>query len=206
MTAPPSGLVAAYGFNEGTGTTVADASGTGNNGTVKMDGNPIDDGPNNEPHLGCTFDIDWYGFDAGSWSVLGSTADAVSKLQTAAQAAGVAAAAFLFARSRRTPADLAAAAATTIAVAAVAGKVLSPQFLLWLAPFVVLVRSLLAPPLLAAAMLLTNLIFPDRYTELIARRGGEIALLAARNMLLLVLLAALFVAQARAPATVERRG
>jgi hypothetical protein len=145
-------------------------------------------------------------FDAGSWSVLGSTADAVSKLQTAAQAAGVAAAAFLFARSRRTPADLAAAAATTIAVAAVAGKVLSPQFLLWLAPFVVLVRSLLAPALLAAAMLLTNLIFPDRYTELIARRGGEIALLAARNMLLLVLLAALFVAQARAPATVERRG
>jgi chitodextrinase len=30
----PSGLVAAYGFNEGTGTTVTDASGNGNNGTI----------------------------------------------------------------------------------------------------------------------------------------------------------------------------
>jgi hypothetical protein len=145
-------------------------------------------------------------FDAGSWSDLGGAADAAAKLQTAAQALGIAAAAYLFARSRRAPRDLAAAAATTIAVAAVAGKVLSPQFLLWLAPFVVLVRSLLAPALLAAAMLLTNLIFPDRYPELIARRGGEIALLAVRNGLLLALLAVLFVAQIRAPATVDRRG
>jgi chitodextrinase len=31
----PSGLVAAYGFNEGTGTTVTDASGNGNNGTIR---------------------------------------------------------------------------------------------------------------------------------------------------------------------------
>src|SRR5262249_40455796 len=31
---PPSGLVAAYGFNEGSGTSVTDASGNGNNGTV----------------------------------------------------------------------------------------------------------------------------------------------------------------------------
>ena len=138
--------------------------------------------------------------------MLGSTADAVSKLQTAAQAAGVAAAAFLFARSRRTPADLAAAAATTIAVAAVAGKVLSPQFLLWLAPLVVLSRSVLAGALLAVAMLLTNLIFPDRYDGLIARHGGEIALLCVRNALLLAVLAALFAAQLRSPATLGRRG
>ena len=32
--AVPSGLVAAYGFDEGSGTTVADASGNGNNGTI----------------------------------------------------------------------------------------------------------------------------------------------------------------------------
>ena len=30
----PAGLVAAYGFNEGTGTTVADLSGNNNNGTI----------------------------------------------------------------------------------------------------------------------------------------------------------------------------
>jgi hypothetical protein len=34
VTAPPSGLVAAYSFDEGTGTVVRDASGTGNDGTV----------------------------------------------------------------------------------------------------------------------------------------------------------------------------
>ena len=32
--AGPSGLVAAYGFDEGSGTTVTDASGNGNNGTI----------------------------------------------------------------------------------------------------------------------------------------------------------------------------
>ena len=32
--AAPAGLVAAYGFNEGSGTTVTDASGNGNNGTI----------------------------------------------------------------------------------------------------------------------------------------------------------------------------
>lgn len=37
----------------------------GNNGTVKIDGAPWDDHPNNEPHPGCTFQVDFYGFDQG---------------------------------------------------------------------------------------------------------------------------------------------
>lgn len=37
----------------------------GNNGTVKVDRVLFDDLPDNEPHVGCTFQIDWYGFDAG---------------------------------------------------------------------------------------------------------------------------------------------
>src|SRR3712207_4754306 len=36
----------------------------GNNGTVKVDGTPFDSHPDNEPHVGCVFEIDWYGFDA----------------------------------------------------------------------------------------------------------------------------------------------
>lgn len=36
----------------------------GNNGTVKIDGVPFDSHPNNEPHVGCTFQIDFTGFDA----------------------------------------------------------------------------------------------------------------------------------------------
>jgi hypothetical protein len=37
----------------------------GNNGTVKIDDVPFDDLPNNEPHVGCTFQVDFYGYDEG---------------------------------------------------------------------------------------------------------------------------------------------
>jgi hypothetical protein len=37
----------------------------GNNGTIKLDDLPFDDHPNNEPHVGCTFQVDFYGFDQG---------------------------------------------------------------------------------------------------------------------------------------------
>ncbi|MGI8517329.1 MAG: hypothetical protein ACR2ME_03165 [Acidimicrobiia bacterium] len=37
----------------------------GNNGTVKIDGVAFDDHPNNEPHVGCVFQVDFYGFDEG---------------------------------------------------------------------------------------------------------------------------------------------
>jgi hypothetical protein len=37
----------------------------GNNGTVKVDEAPFDDHPNNEPHVGCVFQSDLYGYDEG---------------------------------------------------------------------------------------------------------------------------------------------
>ena len=37
----------------------------GNNGTVKIDGIEFDIHPDNEPHVGCIFQVDFYGFDAG---------------------------------------------------------------------------------------------------------------------------------------------
>jgi hypothetical protein len=37
----------------------------GNNGTIKIDDVAFDDLPNNEPHVGCTFQVDFYGFDEG---------------------------------------------------------------------------------------------------------------------------------------------
>ena len=43
----------------------ASADPPGNNGTVKVDGEEFDDHPDNEPHVGCIFQIDWYGFDEG---------------------------------------------------------------------------------------------------------------------------------------------
>jgi hypothetical protein len=36
-----------------------------NNGTIKIDGVPFDDIPDNGPHVGCTFQIDFYGYDEG---------------------------------------------------------------------------------------------------------------------------------------------
>lgn len=53
-------------------TAVADAAPTtptrpGNNGTVKLELIPIDDTTSaNEPHVGCPFGVDWYGFDANA--------------------------------------------------------------------------------------------------------------------------------------------
>jgi hypothetical protein len=41
----------------------------GNNGTVKVDNVDLDGQPNrNEPHVGCVFDVEWYGFDADAVS------------------------------------------------------------------------------------------------------------------------------------------
>jgi hypothetical protein len=37
----------------------------GNNGTVKVDGEEFDTHPDNEPHVGCVFEVDFYGFGAG---------------------------------------------------------------------------------------------------------------------------------------------
>ena len=38
----------------------------GNNGTIKLDAAPFDTTPNNQPHVGCVFELDFYGFDAGN--------------------------------------------------------------------------------------------------------------------------------------------
>ena len=45
----------------------------GNNGTIKIDDVEFDDHPNNEPHVGCTFQVDFYGFDKGDPTKLSRT-------------------------------------------------------------------------------------------------------------------------------------
>lgn len=42
----------------------------GNNGTVKIDREAFDDAPNNEPHVGCEFQVDFYGYDEGDLNAL----------------------------------------------------------------------------------------------------------------------------------------
>ena len=38
----------------------------GNNGTIKIDSKPFDSAPDNEPHVGCRFQVDFYGYDLGN--------------------------------------------------------------------------------------------------------------------------------------------
>ena len=46
--------------------SAAHADPPGNNGTIKVDTAVFDTDPNNEPHVACTFQIDFYGFDQGN--------------------------------------------------------------------------------------------------------------------------------------------
>ena len=75
------------------------------------------------------------------------------------------------------------------------GKVLSPQFLIWLAPVVPLVaglRGVRASALLAAALALTQLWFPSRYWDLARELAGlPSALVLARDLVLVALLVVL---------------
>ena len=63
------GIVAApVALMFGSPTAKAAPNPLGNNGTVKIDGVAFDDAPNNEPHVGCIFQVDFYGFDEGDLS------------------------------------------------------------------------------------------------------------------------------------------
>jgi uncharacterized membrane protein len=69
------------------------------------------------------------------------------------------------------------------------GKVLSPQYMIWLAPFAILVRDRSSAVLLTTAIVLTQFWFPSRYFDLVAEDGGIVTLVAVRNVLLLVAMA-----------------
>jgi hypothetical protein len=60
-----TGAVAALGLALLVGSGISLADPPGNNGTIKIDGVAFDKTPDNEPHVGCEFEVDFYGFDAG---------------------------------------------------------------------------------------------------------------------------------------------
>ena len=82
------------------------------------------------------------------------------------------------------------------------GKVLSPQYLVWLLPLVPLVRGrrgVVAGALLVASMLLTQLWFPYRYLDLVYELDARASwLVVSRDLALVALLAALVWPQRRA--------
>jgi hypothetical protein len=62
---PVVGGVALAAVIGAAGPAGAQADPPGDNGTVKVDGVEFDDHPDNEPHVGCVFQVDFYGFDEG---------------------------------------------------------------------------------------------------------------------------------------------
>jgi hypothetical protein len=107
---------------------------------------------------------------SGSQNLTGSLPDTLASAQTVLQALAVASVWVLFARSRRGLVELLTASAAAVAAFVAFGKVLSPQFLIWLVPLVPLVleRARAAAALFGAAAITTLLWFPYRYWEVVA--------------------------------------
>ncbi len=85
-----------------------------------------------------------------------------------------------------------AASAAVLSLALVFGKVLSPQYLLWVAPTTLIVggrRGRAACALTVATMIATQLYFPARYPDLRELEAGAVLLLTLRNGLLIALAA-----------------
>ncbi|HEX4929260.1 MAG TPA: hypothetical protein VFV62_01025 [Gaiellaceae bacterium] len=140
-----------------------------------------------------------YGADVVSgfaFELHGSLADAVAVLATLLQLAAVVAVWILYRRGPATGHRLVVSAAAAVAAFAAFGKVLSPQFLIWLIPLVPLAGGLVAPGLLLAALALTQAFFPDRYRGVLDI-GSETWLVLGRNIVLVALFAVL-AAQLRA--------
>jgi FkbM family methyltransferase len=101
------------------------------------------------------------------------------------------------ARAPVRPADVAAASAAGVAAFVALGKVLSPQFLVWLVLLVPLAaarRWIVALVLAAGALALTRAYYPYRYEDVL--RGGDAAFLLLARDVVLVALAAVLVAAA----------
>ena len=126
----------------------------------------------------------------GSQNLSGAVPDALAGAQTVVQLGALAAVWVLFAVGPRSRESLLAAAAAAVVAFVAFGKVLSPQFLIWLLPLVPLVggaAGLAAAGLLASALVLTQLWFPSRYWELVALEPGPARALLARDLVLVAL-------------------
>ena len=135
----------------------------------------------------------------GSQNLAGSLPDAVASLQTAFQLVAVGAVWAVFAARDRGREGLLTAGAASVAAFIAFGKVLSPQFLIWLLPLGPAVAG--AGGLAACAMLLvvlvtTQLWFPFRYWDVVALEPVSWLVLV-RNLLLVALYVILLVTLSR---------
>jgi Glycosyltransferase family 87 len=144
----------------------------------------------------------------------GGPADAVALLFSVLELAAVLAAVALAGRGPRgDPRRLVLASLAALVAFVALGKVLSPQFVLWLAPPAAVAFALgdrLSAALVLAAVPLTQLEFPGRYFDLVDGDVGVVVLVAARNGLLLAALSLLLArlagsARSRSPGAAAAR-
>jgi hypothetical protein len=140
----------------------------------------------------------------GSQNLAGGAADTLAVLSTVLQVVAVVAVWIWYARGPASGERLVRACAAAVCAFVAFGKVLSPQFLIWLIPLVPLVRGrrgLVASGVLAAALVLTQLWFPYRYWELALEFDVAASwLVLARDLALVALLAVLMLRARDEPA------
>jgi hypothetical protein len=128
----------------------------------------------------------------GSQNLAGTGPDVVGSLETVLQVVALLAIWALYARGRGGREELVRASAAAVVAFVALGKVLSPQFLIWLVPLVPLVRGrrgLAASGLLLVAMALTQLWFPFRYWDYALQFDATASwLVLARDLVMLALL------------------
>jgi uncharacterized membrane protein len=138
----------------------------------------------------------------GSQNQGGSLAAVLAAIQTGLQALALLALWIAFGRGPATKERLVRYSAAGVAAFVAFGKVLSPQFLIWLLPLVPLVRGrrgLVASAVLAVALALTQLWFPYRYWRLALQQDAIATwLVFARDLVLIVLVVVLAMPSRRA--------
>jgi hypothetical protein len=130
----------------------------------------------------------------GSQNLAGGLAATVAVLLSILQAAVLVWLWARFARSAREPSrsELVLAAAAVLTAFVALGKVLSPQFLIWLVPLVPLAARAGATALFLAALVLTQVWFPYRYWDLVREFDPFVSwLVLARDLVLVALLVTL---------------
>ena len=139
----------------------------------------------------------------GSQNLGGRAAGIAGGLQTVAQVLALLGIWIVFARRARSREELVQACAAAVVAFVALGKVASPQFMIWLIPFVPLVRKRVAAVLFVLALVLTQAWFPLRYWDYALNfNGTTAAIVLARDVVLLALLVVLLIpASAARPAT-----
>jgi uncharacterized membrane protein len=129
----------------------------------------------------------------GSQNLAGSFPDALASVLTAMQAIALVVVWILASRGGASRERLLALSAAAVVAFIAFGKVLSPQFLIWLLPLVPLVggsAGIAACWVFAGALVTTQLWFPHRYWDVVALEpAGWLVLI--RDLLLVALLAVL---------------